>query len=89
MKFDKSLLKTVLFAFGVVTFVIATYQTVLQNDLVGNYWIYMISLSCWLPLQYWRRQEARRAKEIEVAKQVAELNKPGKTGKANPKKKRR
>jgi amino acid permease len=89
MKFDKSLLKTVLFAFGVVTFVIATYQTVLQNDLVGNYWIYMISLSCWLPLQYWRRQEARQAKEIEVARQVAELNKPAKTGKANPKKKRR
>jgi amino acid permease len=86
MKFDKSLLKTVLFALGVVTFVIATYQTVLQNDLVGNYWIYMISLGCWLPLQYWRRQEARRIKEIEVAKQVAALNKPA--GKKNPKKKR-
>ena len=89
IKFDKSLLKTVLFALGVVTFVIATYQTVLQNDLVGNYWIYMISLSCWLPLQYWRRQEARRAKEIEVARQVAELNKPAKGTRNNPKKKRR
>ncbi|RZK34023.1 MAG: hypothetical protein EOO57_11995 [Hymenobacter sp.] len=76
MKFDKSLLKTVFFALGVVTFVIATYQTVLQNDLVGNYWIFMISLGCWLPLQYWRRQEARAAKEVEVARQVAELNKP-------------
>jgi hypothetical protein len=86
MKFDKSLLKTVFFSLGVVTFVIATYQTVLQNDLVGNYWIYMISLSCWLPLQYWRRQEARRAKEIEVAKQVAALNKPA--GKKTSKKKR-
>ena len=89
MKFDKSLLKTVLFAFGVVTFVIATYQTVLQNDLVGNYWIYMISLSCWLPLQYWRRQEARQAKETEVARQVAEMNKPAKASKAGAKKKRR
>ena len=86
MKFDKSLLKTVFFSLGVVTFVIATYQTVLQNDLVGNYWIYMISLACWLPLQYWRRQEARRAKEIEVAKQVAALNKPA--GKKTSKKKR-
>jgi hypothetical protein len=86
MKFDKSLLKTVLFSLGVVTFVIATYQTVLQNDLVGNYWIYMVSLACWLPLQYWRRQEARQAKEIEVAKQVAALNKPAKSG---AKKKRR
>jgi amino acid permease len=88
MKFDKSLLKTVLFAFGVVTFVIATYQTVLQNDLVGNYWIYMISLSCWLPLQYWRRQEARQAKEIEVAKQVAALNKPAKPANKSKKRKR-
>jgi amino acid permease len=81
MKFDKSLLKTVLFALGVVSFVIATYQTVLQNDLMRNYWIYMVSLICWLPLQYWRRQEARRAKEIEVNRQVAELNKPTKPGK--------
>jgi amino acid permease len=88
MKFDKSLLKTVLFAFGVVTFVIATYQTVLQNDLVGNYWIYMVSLSCWLPLQYWRRQEARQAKEAEVARQVAEMNKPAKSANKNKKRKR-
>ena len=88
MKFDKSLLKTVLFALGVVTFVIATYQTILQNDLVRNYWIYMISLACWLPLQYWRRQEARQAKEVEVARQVAELNKPAKSAKTTKKKKR-
>ena len=85
MKFDKSLLKTVLFALGVVSFLIATYQTVLQNDLVGNYWIYMVSLSCWLPLQYWRRQEARRAKEIEVARQVSELNKPAMSAKKKKK----
>lgn len=88
MKFDKSLLKTVLFAFGVVTFVIGTYQTVLQNDLVGNYWLYMVSLSCWLPLQYWRRQEARQAKEAEVARQVAELNKLAKPAKGTKKKRR-
>ena len=81
MKVDKSLLKTVLFALGVVSFVIATYQTVLQNDLMRNYWIYMVSLLCWLPLQYWRRQEARRAKEIEVNRQVAALNKPAKQSK--------
>jgi amino acid permease len=87
MKFDKSLLKTVLFSLGVVAFIIATYQTVLENDLPGNYWIYMISLSCWLPLQYWRRQEARRVKEIEVAKQVAALNRAA--DKKNPKAKRK
>ena len=86
MKLDKSLLRTVLFSLGVVTFVVATYQSILQNDLVGNYWIYMISFMCWLPLQYWRRKEARQAKEAEVLRQVAEMNKPGKPTK--PKKKR-
>lgn len=81
MKFDKSLLRTVLFAFGVVAFVIGVYQTILEKDLGRNYWIFMISLACWLPLNYWRQQEARRVKEIEVAKQVAELNKPARKNK--------
>lgn len=78
MKFDKSLLRTVLFALGVVAFVIGAYQSVVQNDLGRNYWIFMVSLACWLPLNYWRQQDARRAKEAEVAKQVAALNKPTK-----------
>ncbi|MVN76256.1 hypothetical protein GO988_07960 [Hymenobacter sp. HMF4947] len=78
MKFDKSLLRTVLFALGVVAFVIGAYQSVVQNDLGRNYWIFMISLACWLPLNYWRQQDARLAKEAEVAKQVAALNKPAK-----------
>ena len=81
MKFDKSLLRTVLFALGVVSFVIGAYQTVLQKDLGRNYWIFMISLACWLPLNYWRQQEARAAKEAEVAKQVAALNRPAKKNK--------
>ena len=81
MKFDKSLARTVLFALGVVSFVIGVYQTILQGDLGRNYWIFMISLACWLPLNYWRQQEARRAKEAEVAQQVAELNKPAKKNK--------
>ncbi|GAB3635190.1 hypothetical protein GCM10027422_07800 [Hymenobacter arcticus] len=81
MKFDKSLARTVMFALGVVSFVIGVYQTILQGDLGGNYWIFMISLACWLPLNYWRQQEARRAKEAEVAQQVADLNKPAKKNK--------
>lgn len=78
MKLDKSLARTVLMALGVVSFVIGAYQTVLQKDLGRNYWIFMVSLACWLPLNYWRQQDARRAKEIEVARQVAELNRPTK-----------
>jgi hypothetical protein len=81
MKFDKSLLRTVLFSLGVVSFVIGVYQVVLQNDLGRNYWIFMISLSCWLPLNYWRQKEARAAKEAEVLKQVAAMNKPTKKNK--------
>jgi hypothetical protein len=41
----------------------------------------MISLSCWLPLNYWRQKEARAAKEAEVLKQVAAMNKPTKKNK--------
>jgi Mg2+/citrate symporter len=81
MKFDKSLLRTVLFSLGVVAFVIGVYQTIVEKDLQRNYWIFMISLACWLPLNYWRQQEARRAKEAEVAQQVAALNKPVKKNK--------
>ena len=40
MKFDKDLLRTVLFAVGVVAMVIGIYQTLLFNDLLRNYWIY-------------------------------------------------
>ncbi|MGI4873734.1 MAG: hypothetical protein ACRYFX_21455 [Janthinobacterium lividum] len=76
MKFDKSLVRTVLFSLGVVSFVIGAYQSILQNNLARNYWIFMVSLLCWLPLNYWRQQEARAAKEAEVAQQVAALNKP-------------
>jgi hypothetical protein len=81
MKFDKSLLRTVLFSLGVVSFVIGVYQVVLQNDLGRNYWIFMISLSCWLPLNYWRQKEARAAKEAEVLKQITAMNKPTKKNK--------
>ena len=72
MTFDKSLLRTVLFALGVVSFVIGVYQTILFNDLAANYWIFMISMFCWLPLLYWRQQERLAAK---VAEQEAKLAK--------------
>ena len=84
MKFDKSLARTVLMALGVVAFVIGVYQTILQKDLGRNYWIFMVSLACWLPLNYWRQQDARRAKELEVAQKVAELNRPKKQKKKAP-----
>lgn len=72
MTFDKSLLRTVLFAVGVVAFVIGVYQTILFNDLARNYWIFMVSTLCWMPLLYWRQQERLAAK---VAEQEALLAK--------------
>ncbi|MBD2769185.1 hypothetical protein IC235_14935 [Hymenobacter sp. BT664] len=70
MKFDKSLLRTVLFAVGVVAFIIGVYQTILFNDLAANYSIFMVSTLCWMPLLYWRQQERVAAK---VAEQKAKL----------------
>ena len=70
MTFDKSLLRTVLFAVGVVALVIGIYQTLLFNDLSRNYWIFMVSMACWMPLLYWRQQERLAAK---IAEQEARL----------------
>jgi len=86
MKFDKSLLRTVLFSLGVVSFVIGVYQTIVEQSLQRNYEIFMVSVLCWLPLNYWRQQDARAAKEAAVAKQVTALNK---TTPKNKKKTRR
>ena len=65
MQFDKSLLRTVLFAVGVAAMVIGIYQTILLDDLGANYWIFMVSMTCWLPLLYWRQQERLAAKIAE------------------------
>ena len=84
MKFDKDLLRTVLFAVGVVAMVIGIYQTLFYNDLMRNYWIFMIAMACWMPLLYWRQQERLAAKIAEQeAKQVRQqpARNPNKAGK--------
>lgn len=72
MTFDKSFLRTVLFAVGVVALVIGIYQTIILNNLADNYWIFMVSMLCWMPLLYWRQQE-RLA--VKIAEQEARLAK--------------
>jgi uncharacterized membrane protein len=87
MIFDKALLRTVLFAVGVVAFVIGVYQTIYFNDLAANYWIFMVSTLCWMPLMYWRQQDRLAAK---VAEQEAKLAKEARAKKpAKSTKKRR
>jgi hypothetical protein len=46
--FDRDLARTVLFSVAVVLFVVGVYQTLLQNDLLGNYWLFMLSIVCLL-----------------------------------------
>ena len=65
MQFDKSLLRIVLLAVGVVALLIGIYQTILLDDLSANYWIFMVSMTCWMPLLYWRQQERLAAKIAE------------------------
>ena len=72
MKFDKNLLRTVLFAVGVVAVVIGIYQTIFYNDLARNYWLFMVAMTCWMPLLYWRQQERLAEK---IAEQEAKLAK--------------
>ena len=72
MTFDKSFLRTVLFAVGVVALVIGIYQTIILNNLADNYWIFMVSMLCWMPLLYWRQQERLAEK---IAEQEARLAK--------------
>ena len=72
MTFDKSLLRTVLFSVGVVALIIGVYETILFNDLTRNYWIFMVSMTCWMPLLYWRQQERLEAKIAEQKAKLAE-----------------
>lgn len=85
MKFDKALLRTVLFAVGVVSMVIGIYQTLLFNDLGRNYWIFMVASACWMPLIYWRLKDTVAAKLAEQAAKAAKAapkgGKPGGGGK--------
>ena len=71
MKFDKSLLRTVLFSVGVVAMVIGIYQTIYYNDLPRNYGVFMVSMLCWMPLLYWRQQERLAAKVAEEEARLA------------------
>lgn len=52
LQFDRSLARTVLFSVAVVFFIVAVYQTIVQNDLGRNYWLYMISFGCVMWFRY-------------------------------------
>ena len=87
MKFDNDLLRTVLFAVGVVAMVIGIYQTLFYNDLMRNYWVFMVAMACWMPLLYWRQQERLAAKIAEQEAKLAQ-QKPARTPAKSSKKRR-
>lgn len=52
VRFDKTLGRTVLFSVAVVSFIIAVYQTILQNSIGRNYTLYMVSFVCVMWFRY-------------------------------------
>lgn len=79
MRFDKSLLRTVLFSVGVVSFVIGAYETVLQNDkdaLVDHYWLFMVSFSCVMLFRYLKAKDEEKTAPKTPVKQPTTNAKP-------------
>lgn len=71
--------RTILFSVAVVSFVIGTYQTVLQNDknaLRDNYWLFMISFGCTLIYRYTKpKEETKPAPPASKASKAVPRNK--------------
>ncbi|GGF02737.1 hypothetical protein [Hymenobacter cavernae] len=64
MRFDRSLLRTILFSLTVVMMVIGVYQTVLQDDqnaVRDNYWLFTFGFSFYLIYWYLGRKDREAA----------------------------
>ncbi|OWP63472.1 hypothetical protein CDA63_08830 [Hymenobacter amundsenii] len=86
---DPGISQTILFVFGVFTFVIASYGTLVKGGIEGlydNYLLFMISFACILGLRYLRQRDKEAAAEAAAARQ-AELKKASKPTKKGKKRK--
>jgi hypothetical protein len=82
-RFDKSLFRTVLFSVALVMFVIATYQTIEQNDkdaIKDNYELFMLSFGCLLLY----RLLGMKSKPVPPATPETPVKKARKTPAARP-----
>ncbi|WP_324673935.1 hypothetical protein [Hymenobacter sp. GOD-10R] len=64
MRFDRALLRTILFSLTVVAMVIGVYQTVLQDDpnaVRDNYWLFTFAFSFYLIYWYLGRKDREAA----------------------------
>lgn len=89
---DPGISQTILFVFGVFTFVVASYRTLATGGLAGlydNYWLFMVSFGCVIWLRY-RRQRQKEADMRAEDARLAALKKEGrKTSKVARKPKKR
>ncbi len=86
---DPGISHTLLFVFGVFTFVVASYGTLAKGGLDGlydNYWLFMISFGCIIGLRYLRQRDKEAAAEADAARQ-AELKRAAKVSKKGKKRK--
>ena len=56
-----SWLYTISFSLAVVAFIIGVYQTLVEQDLAGNYWLFMIAAGLLLLIR-WDRLRAKQTK---------------------------
>jgi hypothetical protein len=50
---------TIGFSLAVVAFIIGVYQTLVEQDLAGNYWLFMISIGLLFGIRYQRIRSQR------------------------------
>ncbi|SEU01876.1 hypothetical protein [Hymenobacter actinosclerus] len=82
---DPGISQTILFVFGVFTFVVASFRTLVTGGLSGlydNYWLFMVSFGCIIWLRYLRQRQkeadllAEDARQAEIRKQSRKAGKP-------------
>ncbi|MBW3128976.1 hypothetical protein [Hymenobacter profundi] len=88
-RFDKSLGRTVLFSVAVVSFIIAVYQTILQNSIGKNYTLYMVSFVCVMWFRYLGLDTKTAAKDTPVPRSGTATKAGAKPAANRPKGKRR
>ncbi|RPD49257.1 hypothetical protein DNI29_00180 [Hymenobacter sediminis] len=74
---DPGISRTLLLVVGVVTFVIAAYQTLVTGNMEGlynNYWLFMLSFGAVIWLRYLRQRDKIAAAEAEATRKAAEAS---------------
>lgn len=71
---DPGIGRTILFVLAVFTFVVASYQTLLEGNMDGlyhNYWLFMLSFGCLISYRYLKQRAKEDAARAEAAAKSA------------------